>query len=245
MDFGDFDDVKKRLLIFALAAFLDISPEEVHILSVTQGSVKVTLALPPEQAEALCRAADNRDSRFLMFLGPLLFTALSMGEDFSQHLPGNYQPLQLRRVRLFADCDDEQLERLSHIAEIVQVPRWTQIVTQGEIADAMYCILEGEVRVRLLIQGKECILSTLMSGESFGQAALFSRDSGVADVITNTESVLLRISLNALERMRKDAPDLAAAFLYAVGKSLTAQIREWSKRYRASLTFSRAVSKQD
>ena len=59
------------------------------------------------------------------------------------------KPGALRRVKILADMKDAQLERFAQFMEVQNARQWTEIVKQGEIGDAMYLVLEGELRVRL------------------------------------------------------------------------------------------------
>lgn len=151
------------------------------------------------------------------------------------------KPGSLRRVKIFAGMSDEQLGRFVQFMEVQQVRQWSQIVRQGEPGDAMYLVLEGEVRVRLMIDGKETILTTLLAGEFFGEIALFDHGPRSADVIANIDTTLLKISAAAFYKLAGDAPDLASPFLLAIGKTLTSRIRADNKRFRDSVTFARAA----
>ena len=149
------------------------------------------------------------------------------------------KPGALRRVKILADLSDEQLERFVHLMEVQPVRQWVQIVKQGDDGDSMYLVLEGELRVRLMIQNKETILATLNAGEFFGDIALFDQGPRSADVIANKDSVLLKISAASFEKLLGQAPDLAAPFLFAIGKTLSARIRADNKRIKDSVNFAR------
>ena len=151
------------------------------------------------------------------------------------------KPGALRRVRILAGFSDRQLERFVDFMELHPVRQWTEIVKQGSPGDAMYLVLEGEVRVRMVIAGKETILVTMAPGEFFGEVALFDHGPRSADVVANKESLLLKISAGAFQKLINEAPDLAAPFLYAIGQSLIARIRADNKRYRDSIAFARTV----
>src|SRR5260370_35920887 len=83
------------------------------------------------------------------------------------------KPGSLRRVKIFADLTDEQLTRFLQSMEIQRVRQWTEVVKQGAHGDAMYLVLEGELRVRLMIAVKETILVRRNAGEFFGEICLF------------------------------------------------------------------------
>ena len=155
--------------------------------------------------------------------------------------PVGFQAGSLRRVKILAGLSDAQLERLAQLMELQRVAQWTVIVKQGEHGDAMYLILEGELRVRLIASGKETILSTLGPGEFFGDMALFDQGPRSADVVANVDSVVLKITAHAFEDLATAAPDLAAPFLMATVKTLAARIRADNKRLRDSVNFASAA----
>ncbi len=150
-------------------------------------------------------------------------------------------PRALRRVKILAAMSDEQLERFANSMEVQKVPQFSEIVKQGERGDTMFLILQGELRVRIHVAGKETILTTLTAGEFFGDISLFDQGPRSADVVANTESLVLRVSSSAIEQLAKDAPEIATPFLLAIGKTLTARIRADNKRYGDSVKFARAA----
>ncbi len=151
------------------------------------------------------------------------------------------KPGALRRVKILAEMKDAQLERFAQFMEAQSVRQWTEVVKQGEIGDAMYLVLEGELRVRLMINGKETILTALGAGEFFGEMALFDRGPRSADVVANKDSVLLKISAASFEKLLNLAPELAAPFLLSMSKTLAARIRADNKRLKESVSFARAA----
>ncbi len=147
----------------------------------------------------------------------------------------------LRRVKALAELDDDQLGRFMGFMEPQSVRQWVQIVKQGDPDDGMYLVLDGELRVRLLIGGKETILATLGPGECFGEIALFDQGPRSADVIANKDSVLLKITTEAFDKLRREAPELSAPILFSISKTLAARIRADNKRIKDSVTFARAA----
>jgi hypothetical protein len=151
------------------------------------------------------------------------------------------RPGVLRRIRILAGLTDAQLERFARFTELHQVPQWAEIVKQGSPGDAMYLVLEGELRVRLMIAGKESVLATLAAGEFFGEVALFDHGPRSADVVANQDSLLLKIPAGAFQRFLGEAPDQAASFLFAMCKTLIARIRADNKRFRDSVALMRSM----
>ena len=148
----------------------------------------------------------------------------------------------LRRVKILAGLGDAKLQRLAQLMEFQRIPQWTVVVKQGERGDAMYLILEGELRARLIAGGKETILSTLAPGDFFGDMSLFDQGPRSADVVANVDSALLKITTAAFEDLTSKAPDLAAPFLMATVKTLAARIRADNKRLRDSASLASAAA---
>lgn len=139
-------------------------------------------------------------------------------------------PGTLRRIRILADLKDAQLAHLADFMEMQRIPQWKEVVHQGDADDAMYLILEGELRVRVKIGEKEIILATLGIGEFFGDMALFDHGPRSADVVANVDSAVLRITAAAFDRLTREAPALATPFLQATARTLAARIRADNKR---------------
>ena len=144
-------------------------------------------------------------------------------------------------MRIFAGMSDEQIQQFIDFMEVVNARQFSEIVRQGSPGDAMFLILDGEVRVRLMIAGKETILATLPAGEFFGEISLFDHGVRSADVVANLETTLLRISAGTFQRVIMEAPALATPFLFAIGKTLTARIRADNKRFQDSINFARTA----
>jgi CRP/FNR family cyclic AMP-dependent transcriptional regulator len=150
-------------------------------------------------------------------------------------------PRALRRVKILANMTDGQLERFAEFVEVEKVPQWSVVVKQGDPGDSMYFILEGELRARINVADRETILATLGAGDFFGDISLFDHGPRSADVVANSDSLLVKISAPGFEKLAKEAPEIATPLLRAVGRTLSARIRTDNKRYGDSVKFSRAA----
>lgn len=157
---------------------------------------------------------------------------------FHPHLTGTAAQFQtvrgldiaaLRRIRLLSYLTDDQLARFAEFVEAERLPQGSVIVKQGDRGNAMFVILEGEVSVRLNMDGLQTELATLSTGDFFGDFSLFDHGPRSADVVANSSCLLLKISVDHFERLAHEAPDLATPFLRAIGKTLTYRIRSGNK----------------
>ena len=105
----------------------------------------------------------------------------------------------------------------------------------------MFLVLQGEVRARVVVGGRESTLSIMGVGECVGELAVVDESSRSADVVANVESILLKISADALKHLFKEAPALAAPFLLGLSKTITSRVRKITKRYEDSILFARTA----
>jgi CRP-like cAMP-binding protein len=151
------------------------------------------------------------------------------------------QPGSLRRIKMLADVEERLLASLLPYLEVVRVAAFGTVVSKGDHGDALFMILEGEVRARVMLSGRESTLTTMGVGECFGELAIVDQGPRSADVIANQPSVLIKVSDTALRKMFAEAPALAAPFMLALTKVIAQRVRVLTKRYEDSIQFSRAA----
>jgi CRP-like cAMP-binding protein len=150
-------------------------------------------------------------------------------------------PEVLRRIKILSQMDDNQLERFVEFIELQPVDVAGYVVRKGQHGDAMYFVLEGELRARLIVDGKESLLATLNPGDFFGETSLLDQGPRSADVVASYESLLLKITAASFDRMRKEAPDVALEFLFNVSRSVVIRMRSLNKRHEDSLHMWQAL----
>jgi CRP/FNR family cyclic AMP-dependent transcriptional regulator len=107
----------------------------------------------------------------------------------------------------------------------------------GDPADAMYFLLEGELRAYVLTDGHESTLATLMPGDSFGEIALLDQGTRSAFVSANRVSLLLKLSAVSFGEILREAPALAAPLNLGLARALAGRLRGLTKRYEDSVHF--------
>jgi CRP-like cAMP-binding protein len=147
----------------------------------------------------------------------------------------------LRRIKALAEMTDEQLSSLLTFIEIVHVPQFTHLVRKGDPGDAMYGVLEGELRSCILVDGKECPLATLGAGAVFGELSLFDKGPHAADVVANQDSVLAKITASAVARICGEAPDAALPMVLGLINVVAGRVRTLTKRYEDSVQIAQGA----
>lgn len=151
-------------------------------------------------------------------------------------------PEVLRRIKILAQMDLDQLERFIEFIDVLSIESSGLVVRRGSHGDAMYLVLEGEVRARIMVDGKESILNTLHSGDFFGEISLLDQGPRSADVVAYEQSLLLKLTARSFERMKTESPDVALPFLFNVSRSVVTRLRMLTKRYKDSLQLSQVFA---
>ena len=153
--------------------------------------------------------------------------------------PAGLRPGSLRRIKILAEMKDAQLAHLLDFLEPQPAAERSIVFQQGDPGDAMYLVLDGELRARTMVAGRETILATFGPGDFFGDMALFDHGPRSADVVANTDSTLLKMTAANFIRLTQEAPALATPILQATARTLSARIRADNKRLgRVSDQFS-------
>ena len=145
----------------------------------------------------------------------------------------------LREFPFFAGLTKEGLEQIAALGKSYVVAPGDLIVQQGDPCDAVYFILSGELRVRLIIGVVDRIDKTLCklgSGEFFGELGMFLQSKRTADVIAETESRLFRMNTNAFQLLVKQIPELASPVLFNIGSTMARRVAEDNQRLYREVT---------
>src|SRR5690349_13036806 len=105
------------------------------------------------------------------------------------------QASRLRIITLFEDLDDAALERVSEACTTRPYERHSQILSEQDLTDDVFFILEGTVRITSLTPaGREIIFTDVSAGNMFGEFAAIDGLPRSATVTALTDCVLARMS---------------------------------------------------
>lgn len=138
---------------------------------------------------------------------------------------------ELRQFSLFASLSNEQLEQFAGFGEICRYRPGETILKKSDPGDALYFVLNGEVRARLMVAGQDRTLARIPAGEFFGEVAMFARTPRSADVVAEDRSRLLRVTSEAFLRAVKENPEMAAPILFALAGTMAARIADVNRKF--------------
>ena len=114
----------------------------------------------------------------------------------------------LREHPLFSALSSRALNRLTAHASMVEFPKGSLVVKEGDSCDTLFVVLSGRCQSSMvLVDGSEQILEIFAPGDTFGERAVLARDRFWSTIKVITDSVLIRIDgegvLRAMEKYSK------------------------------------------
>jgi sulfate permease, SulP family len=135
-----------------------------------------------------------------------------------------HEAIELEQTLLARGLDAAELGQLRAEMQIEHIAAGDFLFRQGDPADAFFLTIKGDVGVRL--PGSERRLISFAPGTMIGEMAALARGLRSADAVAETPLTVLRLSADALERLRHDQPALAAKLLTNVALHLAGRLRE-------------------
>ena len=127
----------------------------------------------------------------------------------------------LRRVPLFAELEQSELERISRVAVPRTFPAGTRVFHEGDPSDACYIVRTGSFRVtREHPDGRAITLATFGEGDIFGELAMLDGEVRSASVETLDEGELLALPAADVRGLLKRNPEIALKLVFALVRRL-------------------------
>lgn len=126
---------------------------------------------------------------------------MSLGEEF--RLLSEVPPLQ--------GLDQRRLKLLSFVCQRLSFEPGQALCRQGDVADAVYVVVDGEVDVRLRSGGEERHLRRVGRHAIIGEVGTLAIGQRTASVIAHTPVVALKLEQAHFHRLLQDVPALKEA----------------------------------
>ncbi len=130
----------------------------------------------------------------------------------------------LRKVPLFAELDEDDLERFSRVAIPRSYPEGTRVFHEGDHSDACYIVKSGTFRVtREHPDGRAITLATLGEGDIVGELAMLDGEVRSASVETlGGDGELLALPAKDVRALLERHPEITVKFVAALTRRLRA-----------------------
>lgn len=123
----------------------------------------------------------------------------------------------LKNIPLFATMPDEDLRRLCPMVEEVALPAGQDLFAEGDMGDRAYVIKEGALEIVKESNGREILINVRdQPGEVIGELSLLDQAPRMATVRAQSDSVLLSIHHDHLDRLLNTSPTACRVMLTTV-----------------------------
>jgi uncharacterized membrane protein YdbT with pleckstrin-like domain len=122
----------------------------------------------------------------------------------------------LKKIHLFHGLADEELAMVADQLQELPYTTGDVIYRQAQKADNFYLIYTGTVRIATLQKGKEISSSILVANDYFGHLDLMERRSRTGTATAMKDTLLLALSKDNFNKLRKTASDFRSNLDIAV-----------------------------
>lgn len=104
-------------------------------------------------------------------------------------------------------------KKLSQYSSSRKYTNSEDVYVQGDVANALFRIEKGNVKICVESRGRRAVISILRAGDCFGEACLFGDEARRCSAICIGESTVGRIHKNSMLSRLRDDPSFATAFV--------------------------------
>ena len=122
----------------------------------------------------------------------------------------------LKKVPLFADLPEADHQKLTQMVEEVRLPAHAVLFAEDSAGDRAYIIVKGQLEVVKASSGRELLLAVREPGEVIGEMALLEQTPRMATVRARSDSVLLALRKEHLDKLLSTSHAAARALFYTV-----------------------------
>ena len=122
----------------------------------------------------------------------------------------------LRKVPLFAELPDEDLDRICEMVEVVRLPAGQELFAEGSRGDSAYIIESGELEIIKTSLNRQVLMAVRRSGDVIGEMALLEDAPRSAAVRARVASVLYAIAQEQFDYLLDTSPTASRVLLNIV-----------------------------
>ncbi|MEK6256635.1 MAG: ATP-binding protein [Chloroflexota bacterium] len=138
----------------------------------------------------------------------------------------------LKKVPLFANLTDDDLDNLCQDAKEIDLPMGTELFAEGSDGNRAFVIQSGELDIVKVAHGQEVLLAIRREGEVIGEMALLQDAPRMAGARARSDVQLLSIGFGQLDNLLDTNPAAARTMLQTI-----------TSRWRATQTMLRQSEK--
>jgi len=128
--------------------------------------------------------------------------------------------LFFKRVPLFAGLSPLDLKQVAAIADEESFNDGEELAHEGDVGDAMYIIVSGEVKVCTQKNGSEMEIARRKAGDYVGEMSIIGREPRMASLVAVDDVRTLCIDQKSFEGLIRERPDVSLAVIQVLSQRL-------------------------
>lgn len=140
---------------------------------------------------------------------------------------------------MFSDLTGRELSIIEKAGVLKSFTMNTPIINEGETGSSFYLIVSGRVEVRkALKKGKFRKLVDLGPAEMFGEIGFLGEETRSASVVVTEDCHVLEFQREALARLLKIHPEIAAKLFQGMARELAQRLARSDEALRDAIVWS-------
>jgi len=132
---------------------------------------------------------------------------------------------KLRHCDILAPFDDALLTQLASCGTILRYQAGEEVFSQGSLAESLYVIVKGVVRLQRDTQLGPFTLATMNRGDLFDERFLLQSEERTLGAVAETRVELVALDLTRLRAAAETRPSFEMALFWALWKGLSLKLR--------------------
>ena len=145
---------------------------------------------------------------------------------------GGMNPQELRLVPVLSSLSNTALAQVIRFGQLLCFQPGEIVIKKGDPGDALFFVLAGGLRARLMVGMDDQTLAQIGVGEVFGEMAMFTQSPRSADVVAEEASRLLRLGTDSFRQLIEENPEAAAPMLFAMARVMADRIKQDNWRFQ-------------
>jgi len=141
-------------------------------------------------------------------------------------LPRRITAGELREIGLFGALSDSVLEHLASTLEIIEAPPGTVLFREGDLGEAMYVVLQGDMEVQKSSRhGSDVRVAVLGPRDWFGEMSMIDVQRRSATVMAASPATLIRVTPTDLDRLYRVDVKAYALIVLNIAREMSRRLR--------------------
>ena len=138
----------------------------------------------------------------------------------------------LKSVDIFSNLSDGEIDKLDEIFLVRHYKKNEIIFRENYPHVVLYIIKSGKVKIYLNLRHEKVTIHDLGSKKHFGEIGFFVETNRIASAIATEDTELIAIKHTDMKQFIKDNPATGIKLLFNLGKSITNDFIEVSKKVK-------------